>query len=58
VLFFSAFTCKPVGLSVPFVIIWLVGDLFNLIGAVMASLQTTTILIAVYVRLRGLSPWV
>lgn len=40
-----------VGLSTIFVIAWLGGDFFNLIGAVMASLQSTVVLLAVYVSL-------
>ncbi|KDQ62298.1 hypothetical protein JAAARDRAFT_30194 [Jaapia argillacea MUCL 33604] len=36
------------GLSVPFVIIWLLGDLGNLSGAVMADLLPTVILLGVY----------
>jgi len=36
------------GLSATFVIIWLAGDFFNLIGAVMAVLQPTVVLLAVY----------
>ena len=37
------------GLSVPFVIIWLLGDLCNLVGAIMAGLLPTVIILAVYV---------
>ena len=37
------------GLSVSFVLIWLAGDLFNLIGAVWARLLSTVIILAVYV---------
>lgn len=37
------------GLSVGFVVIWLIGDLCNLSGAVMADLLPTVIIIAVYV---------
>ncbi|KAI0322344.1 PQ-loop-domain-containing protein [Amylostereum chailletii] len=36
------------GLSVPFVIIWLLGDLCNLVGAAMAGLLPTVIILAVY----------
>lgn len=37
------------GLSVGFVVIWLIGDLCNLSGAVMADLLPTIIIVAVYV---------
>ena len=46
------------GLSVFFVIIWLLGDLCNLIGATMAGLQSTVIILAVYVSLESISPQV
>ncbi|CAE6415946.1 unnamed protein product [Rhizoctonia solani] len=36
------------GLSVGFVVIWLLGDIFNLAGGVMAGLIPTVIIIAVY----------
>ncbi|KAG8892886.1 hypothetical protein FRB99_002380 [Tulasnella sp. 403] len=36
------------GLSVPFVVTWLLGDLSNLVGAMMAGLLPTTILLAIY----------
>ncbi|CAE6448472.1 hypothetical protein ACGC1H_005545 [Rhizoctonia solani] len=36
------------GLSVGFVVIWLLGDIFNLAGALMAGLIPTVIIIAVY----------
>ncbi|KAJ7095805.1 PQ loop repeat-domain-containing protein [Mycena belliarum] len=39
------------GLSVPFVLIWLLGDLCNLIGAALAHLLPTMILIAIYYSL-------
>lgn len=34
-----------------FVVIWLLGDLCNLVGALMAGLQATVVIIAVYVSL-------
>jgi len=37
------------GLSVTFVVIWLIGDLFNLFGAILAGLLPTVIILAVYV---------
>lgn len=37
------------GLSVLFVVIWLVGDLCNLLGAVLGNLLFTVIILAVYV---------
>jgi uncharacterized protein with PQ loop repeat len=37
------------GLSVLFVVIWLIGDLFNLFGAILAGLLPTVIILAVYV---------
>lgn len=37
------------GLSVPFVVIWLLGDLFNLVGAALAGLLPTVIILALYV---------
>lgn len=37
------------GLSVLFVVIWLIGDLTNLFGALMAGLLPTVIILAVYV---------
>ena len=42
------------GLSVAFVVIWLAGDLCNLIGASMAGLLPTVIILAGYVRLFAL----
>jgi len=39
------------GLSVPFVVIWLVGDICNLLGAVLANLLPTVIILAVYYTL-------
>ena len=38
------------GVSVPFVVIWLVGDILNLLGALIANLLPTVILLAVWVR--------
>ena len=38
------------GLSVGFVVIWLVGDLCNLSGAILAGLLPTIIILGVYVR--------
>jgi hypothetical protein len=37
------------GLSVSFVVIWLLGDFFNLTGAVLARLLPTVIILALYV---------
>ena len=37
------------GLSVLFVLIWLVGDLANLVGALLGGLLPTVIFLAVYV---------
>ena len=37
------------GLSVIFVVIWLIGDLFNLFGAILTGLLPTVIILAVYV---------
>jgi uncharacterized protein with PQ loop repeat len=37
------------GLSVLFVVIWLVGDLLNFFGAILAKLLSTVIILAVYV---------
>ena len=42
------------GLSVPFVVIWLLGDLANLTGAILAGLLPTVIILAVYVSTVGL----
>ncbi|KAI0052709.1 PQ-loop-domain-containing protein [Auriscalpium vulgare] len=39
------------GLSVPFVVIWLLGDLCNLVGASMAGLLPTVIILALYYTL-------
>jgi solute carrier family 66 (lysosomal lysine-arginine transporter), member 1 len=39
------------GLSIAFVVIWLLGDLCNLVGASMAGLLPTVIILAGYVRL-------
>ena len=39
------------GVSVPFVVIWLVGDILILLGALIANLLPTVILLAVWVRL-------
>ncbi|WVQ82764.1 hypothetical protein IAT38_004896 [Cryptococcus sp. DSM 104549] len=36
------------GLSVPFIILWLLGDITNLFGGVMANLLPTVIILAVY----------
>ena len=38
------------GVSIPFVVIWLVGDILNLLGALIANLLPTVILLAVWVR--------
>jgi uncharacterized protein with PQ loop repeat len=38
------------GLSVLFVVTWLLGDLCSLIGAILANLLPTVIMLAVYVR--------
>lgn len=38
------------GLSIAFVVTWLVGDLANFIGAILAQLIPTLVLLAVYVR--------
>lgn len=43
------------GLSVFFVAIWLLGDLCNLTGAIMAGLQATVIILALYVSLDHMS---
>lgn len=49
---YKNFTLKSgEGLSVAFVVIWLVGDLCNLIGASRAGLLPTVIILAGYVRL-------
>jgi hypothetical protein len=49
---YQNFTLKSgEGLSVAFVVIWLIGDLFNLIGAMKAGLLPTVIILAGYVRL-------
>ena len=40
------------GLSVLFVVIWLLGDLCNLVGALMAGLQATVIILAIYVSIQ------
>lgn len=37
------------GLSVAFVVIWLIGDLTNFVGAILAHLLFTVIVLAVYV---------
>jgi uncharacterized membrane protein len=37
------------GLSVPFILLWLGGDLTNLIGGAMAGVLPTMIILAVYV---------
>lgn len=37
------------GLSVPFIILWLLGDITNLFGGMMAHLLPTVIILAVYV---------
>jgi hypothetical protein len=39
------------GVSVPFVAIWLLGDLLNLVGAALAGLLPTVIVLAIWVRL-------
>ncbi|KZV88932.1 PQ-loop-domain-containing protein [Exidia glandulosa HHB12029] len=39
------------GLSVLFVVIWLLGDLFNLLGAILAGLLATVIILAAYYTL-------
>jgi hypothetical protein len=41
-------------LSVAFVVIWLIGDLSNLVGAVLARLLPTVIVLALYVSSAGL----
>ena len=42
------------GLSVFFVLIWLIGDLTNLFGAILAGLLPTIIILASYVRVFAL----
>jgi len=37
------------GLSVAFIITWFLGDLFSLVGAIMAGLIPTVIILALYV---------
>lgn len=37
------------GLSIAFVVTWLLGDLFSLVGAIIADLIPTVILLALYV---------
>ncbi|BEI83849.1 hypothetical protein CcaverHIS002_0404530 [Cutaneotrichosporon cavernicola] len=39
------------GLSVPFIILWLLGDMTNLVGAIYAGLLPTMIILAVYYNL-------
>jgi hypothetical protein len=39
------------GLSIAFVLIWLLGDLCNLAGARMAHLQSTIVILAAYVSI-------
>jgi len=41
------------GLSVLFILIWLAGDICNLLGAVIAGLIPTVIILAIYVRGRN-----
>ena len=41
------------GLSVLFVVIWLLGDLTNLAGALLADLLPTVVILAVYVSDNG-----
>jgi hypothetical protein len=49
---YENFTLKSgEGLSIAFVVIWLAGDLCNLIGASTAGLLPTVIILAGYVRL-------
>ncbi|KAL5482435.1 RTC2 [Sanghuangporus weigelae] len=43
------------GLSVAFVLIWLAGDLCNFFGAIMAGLQATVIILAIYYTLCDLT---
>ena len=42
---------SALGLSVEFVIIWLVGDIFNILGAVLQNVLPTMIILAVYYTL-------
>lgn len=37
------------GLSVAFVVVWLLGDIFGLVGAILADLLPTVIILAAYV---------
>jgi solute carrier family 66 (lysosomal lysine-arginine transporter), member 1 len=39
------------GLSVLFVVVWLLGDLCNLFGAILAGLLPTVIILALYVSI-------
>lgn len=41
------------GLSLPFIYIWLLGDMCNLCGAALAHLLPTMIILGVYVSTRG-----
>lgn len=43
------------GLSVPFVVVWLLGDLCNLVGAIFAGLLPTVIILAIYYSLCDLT---
>jgi hypothetical protein len=45
------------GLSIAFVVIWLAGDLCNFIGASIAGLLPTVIILAGYVRLSSPRPF-
>ena len=46
------------GLSVAFISLWLLGDITNLLGGIMANLLPTMILLAVYasIALAGFGP--
>jgi len=44
------------GLSVLFVVIWILGDLSNLAGAILAGLLPTVIILGLYVSIVSLSP--
>lgn len=42
------------GLSVEFIIIWLAGDVFNILGAVLQGVLPTMIVLAIYCGISGL----
>jgi hypothetical protein len=45
------------GLSVEFIVIWLAGDVFNILGAVLQGVLPTMIVLAIYCKRESIYIW-